>query len=116
MAVGNTSLDDWPMLTWSLGWTFRPIPRSPPISSLARLAITSLTFMFVWVPLPVCQTTRGNSASCRPAITSSAAAMIASADRGILELPQVEVHLGRRAASPGPGRGSGRSASDPRRS
>ena len=72
------------------------MPRSPPSSSLARLAMTSFTFMFVWVPLPVCQTTRGNSASCLPAITSSAAAMIALADRGVLELAQVEVHLGRR--------------------
>ena len=79
------------------------MPRSPPRSSLARLAMTSFTFMFVWVPLPVCQTTSGNSASCRPAITSSAAAMIALADRGILELAQVEVHLGRRPLHQGQG-------------
>ena len=74
------------MLTWSFGWTFRAMPRSPPISSLARLAITSLTFMFVWVPLPVCQTTSGNSPSCRPAITSSAASMIARPTAGSLNL------------------------------
>ena len=34
-------------------------------------------FMLICVPEPVCQTTSGNSASCLPAITSSAAAMIA---------------------------------------
>ena len=27
---------------------------------MARLAITSLAFMLVWVPEPVCQTTSGN--------------------------------------------------------
>ena len=88
IAVGNTSFDDWPMLTWSLGWTLRPMPRSPPKSSLARLAMTSFTFMFVWVPLPVCQTTSGNSASCLPAITSSAAVMIARPIAGSLNLPR----------------------------
>ncbi len=35
--------------------------------------MTSLTFMFVWVPLPVCQTTSGKCSSSLPAITSSAA-------------------------------------------
>src|SRR3990167_2065390 len=58
--------------------TRRPWPRSPPRSSLARLASTSLTFMLVCVPEPVCQTTSGNSPGCLPAITSSAAATIAS--------------------------------------
>ena len=44
------------MLTWSLGWTgfFEPI--TPPSISMARLEITSLAFMFDWVPEPVCQT------------------------------------------------------------
>ena len=38
--------------------------------------MTSLTFMLVWVPLPVCQTTRGNSPSHFPArISRQAAAM-----------------------------------------
>ena len=41
-------------------------PRSPPASSMARLEITSLTFMFVCVPLPVCQTKSGNSSSSLP--------------------------------------------------
>ena len=34
-------------------------------------------FMLVWVPLPVCQITSGNSSSCLPASTSSAAATMA---------------------------------------
>jgi hypothetical protein len=28
----------------------------PPAISMARLEMTSLTFMLVWVPEPVCQT------------------------------------------------------------
>ena len=36
-------------------------------------------FMFVCVPLPVCHTASGNSPSCLPAMTSSAAWMIAFA-------------------------------------
>jgi hypothetical protein len=38
--------------------------------------MTSLAFMFVWVPLPVCQTLSGKWSSSRPSMTSSAAAMI----------------------------------------
>ena len=57
-------------------------PRSPPINSEARLASTSLTFMLVWVPLPVCQTESGNSASHLPASASSAACSIAFAFSG----------------------------------
>ena len=51
-ADGNTSFEDWPMLTWSLGWTIL-LPRSPPRISVARLAMTSLRFMLVDVPEPV---------------------------------------------------------------
>ena len=36
IAVGKLSLDDWPMFTWSLGWTGVLPPRLPPSSSLAR--------------------------------------------------------------------------------
>ena len=79
IAVGNASFVDWPRFTSSFGCTSRPSPRGPPSSSLARFASTSLTFMFVCVPLPVCQTTSGNSASRCPASTSSAAATIAPA-------------------------------------
>ena len=56
MAVGNVSLEDWPMLTWSLGCTGVLLPSSPPSSWIARLEMTSLTFMFDWVPEPVCHT------------------------------------------------------------
>ena len=44
------------MLTWSLGWTGSLEPITPPASSMARLEMTSLAFMLVCVPLPVCQT------------------------------------------------------------
>ena len=54
MAVGNMSLVDCPMLTWSLGWMgFFLSKRSPPVSSMARLLMTSLAFMFDEVPEPV---------------------------------------------------------------
>jgi hypothetical protein len=32
IAVGNVSLDDWPMFTWSLGWTGSWEPSVPPAS------------------------------------------------------------------------------------
>ena len=79
MAVGKTSLEDCERFTSSLGCTGFLEPSMPPMSSMARLAITSLAFMLVWVPLPVCQTTRGKWSSSLPSITSSAARMIASA-------------------------------------
>ena len=60
MAVGKQSLELWERLTWSLGCTGDLPPRTWPASSLARPAITSLTFMLLCVPLPVCQTTSGN--------------------------------------------------------
>src|SRR3954468_5165725 len=63
-ADGNTSLDDWPMLTWSFGWTPSP----------ARVATTSLTLMLVEVPEPVWKTSMGNCSSCPPPATASAAA------------------------------------------
>jgi hypothetical protein len=43
----------------------------PPVSWIARLLITSLTFMFDWVPEPVCHTYSGKWSSSLPAITSS---------------------------------------------
>ena len=49
MAVGITSLLDWPMFTWSFGCT-----EVFPLSiSAALLAITSFVFMLVEVPEPV---------------------------------------------------------------
>ena len=74
IAVGNVSFDDCDLLTSSFGWTgvFEPI--SPPAISIARFEITSLAFMFVCVPEPVCQTTqREMRRRACPSITSSAA-------------------------------------------
>ena len=68
-AEGKTSLEDCPMLTWSLGWAPSP----------ARLASTSLAFMFEEVPEPVWKTSIGNWSSCSPAATASPAAAIRSA-------------------------------------
>ena len=73
IAVGKVSFEDCALFTSSLGWIGSLEPISPPASSMARLAMTSFAFMFVCVPLPVCQTTSGKCASRSPAITSSAA-------------------------------------------
>ena len=66
------------MLTWSLGCTGFFDPISPPSISMARLEITSLAFMFDWVPEPVCQTTSGKCSSSLPSATSCAAFTMAS--------------------------------------
>ncbi len=71
IAVGKVSLDDWPMFTWSLGCTGSCEPSVPPTSWMHRLEMTSLTFMFDWVPDPVWYTYSGNSVSSFPPITSS---------------------------------------------
>ena len=63
---------------------------------MARLAMTSLAFIFVWVPLPVCHTTSGKCSSSRPSITSSAAWTIASALSGA-EQAEVAGRRGRAA-------------------
>ena len=79
MAVGNESFELWLMFTWSFGWTNFD-PNFPPNNSVARFEITSFTFMFVCVPLPVCQTTNGKwYRSNFPDITSNDACRIASA-------------------------------------
>mmetsp|Transcript_29135 Transcript_29135/g.76318 ORF Transcript_29135/g.76318 Transcript_29135/m.76318 type:complete len:218 (+) Transcript_29135:961-1614(+) len=78
MAVGKLSLLLWPMLTWSLGCTGLMVPSSAPSSWLARFEITSLTFMFDWVPEPVWKVTSGKWESWTPVATSSAAFIIAS--------------------------------------
>src|SRR6476619_1776697 len=56
MAVGIESFDDWLMFTWSFGWIGDFAPSAPPMLRLAALAMTSLTFILVCVPDPVCQT------------------------------------------------------------
>ena len=62
IAAGITSLDDWQMFTWSLGCTLFD-PRSPPSSSVARLAMTSLALVLVEVPDPVWKMSTTNSPS-----------------------------------------------------
>ncbi len=73
ITVGNTSFDDCDRFTSSFGWMGFFEPMVPPASSIARLAMTSLAFMFDCVPLPVCHTTSGKCASSLPSMTSSAA-------------------------------------------
>ena len=77
MAVGMTSLEDWPMFTWSLGCTGSREPMTPPSISMARFAMTSLAFMFVEVPEPVWKTSTTNWSSWSPSATSWAAAAMA---------------------------------------
>ena len=60
IADGKESLDDWDMLTWSLGWTGVLLPSGVPAIWQQRFEITSFTFMLNWVPLPVIQTCSGN--------------------------------------------------------
>jgi len=59
MAAGNVSFEDCDMFTSSFGWMGFLLPITPPAISIARFEITSLTFMFVCVPLPVCQMRSG---------------------------------------------------------
>jgi hypothetical protein len=57
------------------------LPISPPRISIARFEMTSFAFMLVWVPEPVCQTTRGKCSISVPSMTSSAASVMACAMR-----------------------------------
>ena len=82
IAVGKTSFDDCPRLTWSFGCTGSLDPISPPAISMARFEITSFAFMFDCVPEPVCQTTSGKWSSRAPSTTSAAAAVIRPAISG----------------------------------
>ena len=52
MAVGKLSLELWVLFKWSFGCTLLS-PIVPPRIWIARLEITSFTFIFVWVPEPV---------------------------------------------------------------
>ena len=62
IAVGITSFEDWLAFTSSFGCTSFE-PSSPPRISEARLARTSLAFMFVEVPDPVWKTSTTNWSS-----------------------------------------------------
>ena len=79
MAVGKVSFDDCDMFTWSFGWTGSFEPICPPASSMARFEITSLAFMLVCVPLPVCQMRSGKWSSRAPLATSPAACSMSPA-------------------------------------
>ncbi len=93
--MGKTSLEDCEALTWSLGWT---APFLPSFSD-ARVARTSLVFMFDEVPEPVWNTSIGKFSSHFPSATSSAAAAMASAMRlvDVGDLVEAGVDLGRLA-------------------
>ena len=69
MAVGKVSLEDWLWFTSSFGRIGFFDPNTPPASWLARFAMTSIAFMFVWVPEPVWNTTSGYSPSSVPSMT-----------------------------------------------
>ncbi len=57
IAVGNASFVDLRQVDVIVRVDRRlAAARVPVASSFARSAITSLTFMLVWVPLPVCHT------------------------------------------------------------
>ena len=71
------------MLTWSLGWAPSP----------ARLASTSLAFMFEEVPEPVWKTSIGNWSSCSPSATALPAVGDALGEVAV-EQPQLAVDLG----------------------
>ena len=69
MAVGNESLDDCDLFTSSFDLNVLLLSANfLPSFIWAILEITSLRFIFVCVPEPVCQITRGNSLSCFPSI------------------------------------------------
>ena len=91
--MGNTSLELWEALTWSLGCTE---PGSPSRSDASE-AITSLAFMFDEVPEPVWNTSMGNSSSQTPSATSSAASTMAAATAAVHlgHVAQRGVDLGR---------------------
>ncbi len=97
MAVGKVSFDDCDMLTWSLGWTGVFDPITPPASSMARLEMTSLAFMLVWVPLPVCHTRSGKWSSSTPAVTSRGAR---HDELGQLRVEHAQLGVGLRGARP----------------
>ena len=66
---GEGIVEDWDMLMSSLGWSSFFLA----ISLLPRLAMTSLAFMLLWVPEPVCHTTSGKCPFRLPPMTSSQA-------------------------------------------
>ena len=78
------------------------MPSSPPAISIARFEMTSLTFMFVCVPEPVCQTKSGKWSSSLPSMTSSAACDDQRRDLGIGQLAEARGSRARRPSSGSP--------------
>ncbi len=80
VADGNTSLEDWLLLTSSLGCKNLFLSSNlPPFNTCALFAITSFIFILVCVPDPVCQITSGKCSSNLPCKISSHTAIINSA-------------------------------------
>ena len=77
--VGKASLVDCAMFTWLFGLMALYDPFGAPRSSSARLASTSFVFMLIDVPAPPWIGSTRNWSWSFPAITSSAAAEMASA-------------------------------------
>ena len=74
IAVGITSLELWPRLTWSLGWILRPCRRARPAWRSPRWRSCCST-----CPSRSGRRRSGTARRARPAATFSAAARIASA-------------------------------------
>ena len=88
------SLVIWAMLTWSFGLTgFLSSSSATPRIWLARLAITSLTFMLWLVPAPAWNGSTTNWSACLPSSTSWAARDDGAGELGV-EQAQVAVDLG----------------------
>src|SRR5882672_2802592 len=68
--------EHFPLRVWQTGSGTQTNMNVNEVISMARLEITSLTFMLVCVPLPVCQTRRGKCSLSLPSMTSSAARMM----------------------------------------
>ncbi len=69
-AVGYASLVDCEPFTWSCGLQYLYSPFAWPISSSARLAITSFAFMLVEVPAPPWNTSSRNWSWSLPSMSS----------------------------------------------
>ena len=76
-AVGKVSLEDCERFTESLGCR-----ACSPAMRFPIWAMTSFTFMLVWVPEPVCHTLSGKAPAWAPDRISSAAAQMSSALAG----------------------------------
>ena len=87
MQVGITSLEDWPMFTWSLGWTL--LPGCPRIC-VARLPMTSLALVLVEVPDPVWK-----MSTTKWSIQTSAGHLLGGLNNslGQVRLQQLQLHV-----------------------